>query len=140
MPAFVIFAELYTELAKGKFCMQHVKFYLDFPVQVGTTHQNSIANGHGAQFKCFPLAFCNWHPKIHQKQTALTHPTPFIGAITPVTHLYLRPFISAPFHLGKVGQEADRSRWYHFNDATVSPVSESEIVSREAYLLFYERV
>lgn len=41
----------------------------------------------------------------------------------------------------KVGQEADRSRWYHFNDATVTPVSEEkQIVSREAYLLFYERV
>ena len=51
--------------------------------------------------------------------------------------------MAAPFHLGKVGQEADDSnrRWYHFNDATVLPVvNESEIVSREAYLLFYERV
>ena len=41
---------------------------------------------------------------------------------------------------GKVGQDPDRTRWYHFNDATVSAVSESEVVSREAYLLFYERV
>jgi len=41
------------------------------------------------------------------------------------------------------GTEADENsrRWYHFNDATVLPVvNESEIVSREAYLLFYERV
>lgn len=40
----------------------------------------------------------------------------------------------------KVGQDPDRTRWYHFNDATVSAASESDIVSREAYLLFYERV
>ena len=57
---------------------------------------------------------------------------------------YIRPFLAAPFHLGKVGgTEADENsrRWYHFNDATVLPVvNESEIVSREAYLLFYERV
>ncbi|KAL1568811.1 ubiquitinyl hydrolase 1 [Salvia divinorum] len=32
------------------------------------------------------------------------------------------------------------NRWYHFDDSHVSPVSESEIKTSAAYLLFYERV
>ncbi|KAL3630083.1 hypothetical protein CASFOL_023067 [Castilleja foliolosa] len=34
----------------------------------------------------------------------------------------------------------DENRWYHFNDAHVSPVSESEIKTSAAYVLFYRRV
>jgi len=30
-------------------------------------------------------------------------------------------------------------KWYNFNDSFVSEVSEKDIVSRSAYLLFYER-
>jgi len=30
-------------------------------------------------------------------------------------------------------------KWYHFNDSSVSEISESEVVSNSAYLLFYER-
>ncbi|XP_042025033.1 ubiquitin carboxyl-terminal hydrolase 9-like isoform X1 [Salvia splendens] len=32
------------------------------------------------------------------------------------------------------------NKWYHFDDSHVSPVSESEIKTSAAYLLFYERV
>ncbi|CAE7672687.1 USP21, partial [Symbiodinium pilosum] len=39
----------------------------------------------------------------------------------------------------KVGEGADR-KWYLFNDARVTPASESDVVSQEAYLLFYERL
>lgn len=39
----------------------------------------------------------------------------------------------------KVGEEPSR-QWYLFNDATVSAASESDVVSREAYILFYERI
>ncbi|KAG6405437.1 hypothetical protein SASPL_133026 [Salvia splendens] len=34
----------------------------------------------------------------------------------------------------------DDGRWYHFDDSHVSPVSESEIKTAAAYVLFYERV
>ncbi|KAL1556425.1 ubiquitinyl hydrolase 1 [Salvia divinorum] len=34
----------------------------------------------------------------------------------------------------------DENRWYHFDDSHVSPVSESEIKTSAAYVLFYERV
>ncbi|KAL0740437.1 hypothetical protein Bca4012_081950 [Brassica carinata] len=34
----------------------------------------------------------------------------------------------------------DDNKWYHFNDSHVSPVNESEIESKAAYLLFYRRV
>lgn len=34
----------------------------------------------------------------------------------------------------------DDNKWYHFNDSLVSPVNESEIESKDAYLLFYRRV
>eukprot|EP00438_Fugacium_kawagutii_P011833 Skav236775 [mRNA] locus=scaffold1361:32085:49540:+ [translate_table: standard] len=40
----------------------------------------------------------------------------------------------------KVGEEEHDRRWYLFNDATVSAARESDVVSREAYMLFYERV
>ncbi|KAL3817855.1 hypothetical protein ACJIZ3_003760 [Penstemon smallii] len=34
----------------------------------------------------------------------------------------------------------DENRWYHFDDAHVSPVNESEIKTSAAYVLFYQRV
>lgn len=42
---------------------------------------------------------------------------------------------------GRVGDgETSARQWYHFNDSTVTRVQESEIVSKAAYILFYERV
>jgi len=38
----------------------------------------------------------------------------------------------------KVGEGSDK-KWYLFNDARVTQASESDVVSPEAYLLFYER-
>eukprot|EP00930_Biecheleria_cincta_P074345 TRINITY_DN61554_c0_g1_i1.p1 TRINITY_DN61554_c0_g1~~TRINITY_DN61554_c0_g1_i1.p1 ORF type:complete len:686 (+),score=136.92 TRINITY_DN61554_c0_g1_i1:42-2099(+) len=38
-----------------------------------------------------------------------------------------------------VGEGSER-QWYHFNDSKVSSASESDVVSGEAYILFYERV
>ncbi|CAE7282656.1 Usp8 [Symbiodinium microadriaticum] len=38
----------------------------------------------------------------------------------------------------KVGEGSDK-KWYFFNDARVTQASESDVVSPEAYLLFYER-
>lgn len=40
----------------------------------------------------------------------------------------------------KVGEEEHDRRWYLFNDAMVSAALEADVVSREAYMLFYERV
>ena len=37
-------------------------------------------------------------------------------------------------------QLIDEERWYHFDDSHVSPVSESEIRTSAAYVLFYRRV
>lgn len=37
-------------------------------------------------------------------------------------------------------QLIDENRWYHFDDAHVSPVNESEIKTSAAYVLFYQRV
>lgn len=37
-------------------------------------------------------------------------------------------------------QLIDENRWYHFDDSHVSPVSESEIKTSAAYVLFYRRV
>ena len=37
-------------------------------------------------------------------------------------------------------QLIDDNRWYHFDDAHVSPVSEDEIKTSAAYVLFYRRV
>mmetsp|Transcript_73040 Transcript_73040/g.171274 ORF Transcript_73040/g.171274 Transcript_73040/m.171274 type:complete len:760 (+) Transcript_73040:54-2333(+) len=39
----------------------------------------------------------------------------------------------------KVGEGSDK-KWYLFNDARVTPASEADVVSQEAYLLFYERL
>eukprot|EP00438_Fugacium_kawagutii_P000633 Skav224355 [mRNA] locus=scaffold2411:393573:393821:- [translate_table: standard] len=40
----------------------------------------------------------------------------------------------------KVGEEEHDRRWYFFKDAAVSAARESDVVSRHAYILFYERV
>lgn len=37
-------------------------------------------------------------------------------------------------------QLIDDNKWYHFDDSHVSPVSEAEIKSSAAYVLFYQRV
>jgi ubiquitin carboxyl-terminal hydrolase 4/11/15 len=39
----------------------------------------------------------------------------------------------------RVGSGADRP-WYYFNDATVTPANESDVISKAAYILFYERI
>ena len=37
-------------------------------------------------------------------------------------------------------QLIDDNKWYHFDDSQVSPVTEAEIKSSAAYVLFYQRV
>lgn len=37
-------------------------------------------------------------------------------------------------------QLIDENRWYHFDDSHVSPVSEGDIKTSAAYVLFYRRV
>lgn len=37
-------------------------------------------------------------------------------------------------------QLVDENRWYHFDDGHVSLVSDTEISTAAAYLLFYQRV
>jgi ubiquitin C len=39
----------------------------------------------------------------------------------------------------RVGESEERP-WYHFNDAMVSPAKDEEVVSKAAYILFYERI
>jgi ubiquitin carboxyl-terminal hydrolase 4/11/15 len=39
----------------------------------------------------------------------------------------------------RVGENEERP-WYHFNDATVSHAREEDVVSKAAYILFYERI
>lgn len=39
----------------------------------------------------------------------------------------------------RVGEGSER-QWYHFNDSSVSRVSDSEVVSNSAYIAFYERI
>jgi len=34
----------------------------------------------------------------------------------------------------------DSGKWFHFNDASVSEVQEDEVVTKYAYILFYQRV
>lgn len=37
-------------------------------------------------------------------------------------------------------QLIDENKWYHFDDSHVTPVTEAEIKSSAAYVLFYQRV
>ncbi|CAK9167458.1 unnamed protein product [Ilex paraguariensis] len=43
-------------------------------------------------------------------------------------------------HYSAYAKLIDDNRWYHFDDAHVSPVSEAEIKTSAAYVLFYRRV
>ncbi|KAI7993562.1 Ubiquitin carboxyl-terminal hydrolase 10 [Camellia lanceoleosa] len=43
-------------------------------------------------------------------------------------------------HYSAYAKLIDDSRWFHFDDAHVSPVSESEVKTSAAYVLFYQRV
>ncbi|KAI3693730.1 hypothetical protein L1987_76682 [Smallanthus sonchifolius] len=43
-------------------------------------------------------------------------------------------------HYSAYAKLVEEDRWYHFDDAHVSPVSEGDIVTSAAYLLFYQRV
>ncbi|KAL8207878.1 hypothetical protein R6Q57_007290 [Mikania cordata] len=43
-------------------------------------------------------------------------------------------------HYSAYAKLVEEDRWYHFNDSHVTPVSEGDIVTSAAYLLFYQRV
>ncbi|XP_057969699.1 ubiquitin carboxyl-terminal hydrolase 9-like isoform X2 [Malania oleifera] len=43
-------------------------------------------------------------------------------------------------HYSAYAKLIDENRWYHFDDSHVSPVSEAEIRTSAAYVLFYQRV
>ncbi|KAK4797362.1 hypothetical protein SAY86_029688 [Trapa natans] len=43
-------------------------------------------------------------------------------------------------HYTAYAKLVDENRWYHFDDSHVSPVSETDIRTTAAYLLFYQRV
>ncbi|KAL4578641.1 hypothetical protein LXL04_014768 [Taraxacum kok-saghyz] len=43
-------------------------------------------------------------------------------------------------HYSAYAKLVEEDRWYHFDDAHVTPVSESDIRTSAAYLLFYQRV
>ncbi|KAJ0565226.1 putative ubiquitinyl hydrolase 1 [Helianthus annuus] len=43
-------------------------------------------------------------------------------------------------HYSAYAKLVEEDRWYHFDDAHVTPVSEGDIVTSAAYLLFYQRV
>ncbi|CAA0843231.1 Ubiquitin carboxyl-terminal hydrolase 9 [Striga hermonthica] len=68
------------------------------------------------------------------------------GGMEEGSHLYELYAISN--HYGGLGgghysaycKLVDENRWYHFDDAHVSPVNESEIKTSAAYVLFYRRV
>eukprot|EP00929_Paragymnodinium_shiwhaense_P046729 TRINITY_DN23778_c0_g1_i1.p1 TRINITY_DN23778_c0_g1~~TRINITY_DN23778_c0_g1_i1.p1 ORF type:complete len:864 (-),score=128.04 TRINITY_DN23778_c0_g1_i1:132-2654(-) len=38
------------------------------------------------------------------------------------------------------GDGGEGRKWYHYNDSSVSRIDESQVVSKDAYILFYERV
>lgn len=46
----------------------------------------------------------------------------------------------AEFGLIQFILQLNDSKWYHFDDAHVSPVNESDIKTSAAYVLFYQRV
>merc|ERR1712211_35158 len=42
-------------------------------------------------------------------------------------------------HYTAYAKNKDDGRWYHFDDSSVTPISESAIVTKAAYVLFYQR-
>merc|ERR1712211_126128 len=42
-------------------------------------------------------------------------------------------------HYTAYGKNKDDGRWYHFDDSSVTPISENAIVTKAAYVLFYQR-
>jgi len=42
-------------------------------------------------------------------------------------------------HYTAYGKNKDDGRWYHFDDSSVTPISESGVVTKAAYVLFYQR-
>lgn len=57
-----------------------------------------------------------------------------------VHHASLNYKIGEIFMCSSYLQLIDENRWYHFDDSHVSLVSESEIKTSAAYVLFYRRV
>merc|ERR1712228_10535 len=42
-------------------------------------------------------------------------------------------------HYTAYGSNKDDGRWYHFDDSSVTPISENAVVTKAAYVLFYQR-
>merc|ERR1712038_583086 len=42
-------------------------------------------------------------------------------------------------HYTAYGKNKDDSRWYHFDDSSVTPIAENAVVTKAAYVLFYQR-
>jgi len=42
-------------------------------------------------------------------------------------------------HYTAYGKNKDDGRWYHFDDSSVTPISENAVVTKAAYVLFYQR-
>jgi ubiquitin carboxyl-terminal hydrolase 4/11/15 len=70
----------------------------------------------------------------------------YIKNSAPGSHTYELYAISNHYgglgggHYSAYAKLIDENRWYHFDDAHVSPVSEADIKTSAAYLLFYKKV
>merc|ERR1712156_451245 len=42
-------------------------------------------------------------------------------------------------HYTAYGKNKDDGRWYHFDDSSVTPIAENAVVTKAAYVLFYQR-
>lgn len=42
-------------------------------------------------------------------------------------------------HYTAYAKNKDDGRWYHFDDSSVTPISEGTVVTKAAYVLFYQR-